>query len=150
MRSSCRHGLSTVRILSHLVCLGLLGCGQSQTQDPSNMMCVNRLQMPSYPALAKAAHLSIEVSAAFTLTTGGSIQSVVFEGATDKKPENQNLFLPTIEKTIRASTFEPACAQKTVRIRYVFRMDAAPDVTASWFGYPNRVEVWAVSPQAGY
>ena len=113
------------------------------------MMCVKRLQMPSYPPLARAAHLSIEVSAALTLTADGKIQSVVFEGATDPRPENEQLFLPTIEQTIRASAFEPACAQKTVRISYVFRMDApeAPDVTASWFGYPNRVEVWAASPR---
>ncbi len=113
------------------------------------MMCVRRLQMPSYPALAQAGRLSMDVTAAITLATEGKVQAVVFEGATDSRPGNQNLFLPTIEQTIRASAFEPACAQKTVRISYVFRMNAAegPDVTASWFGYPNRVEVWAVSPR---
>jgi len=108
--------------------------------------------MPSYPALARAARLSLEISAAVALTTDGKVQSVAFEGASDPRPENQNLFLPTIEQTIRASAFAQACGQKTVRIMYAFRMNAAegPDVTASWFGYPNRVEVWAVSPPAGY
>jgi hypothetical protein len=91
----------------------------------------------------------MEVTAAITLATDGKVQSVVFEGATDSKPGNQNLFLPTIEQTIKASAFEPTCAGKTVRISYVFRMNAEPDpdLTASWFGYPNRIEVWAVSPR---
>jgi hypothetical protein len=35
------------------------------------------------------------------------------------------------------------CPQ-TVQFKHV-QMDAAPDVTASWFGYPNRAEVWGVS-----
>jgi hypothetical protein len=85
------------------------------------------------------------------LATDGKVQSVVLEGATfpgasDGKPGLENLFRPTIEETIRESEFEPTCAAKTVRIGYVFRMNVAPYITASWFGYRNRVEVWAVSP----
>jgi hypothetical protein len=146
MRSLCGHGLSIARMLSLLMCTGLVACSQRDTTDPSNMMCVKRLRMPAYPSLAQSARLSMEVTAAVTLGTDGKVQSLVFEGATDSKPGNQHLFLPTIEQTIRASAFEPTCANKTVRVSYAFKMDAAPDVTGSWFGYPNRVEVWAVTP----
>lgn len=90
----------------------------------------------------------MEFTAAISLTTGGKVQSVVLEDATDSRPGYVDRFRPTIEKTIRVSEFEPTCAAKTVRIRYVFKMDAGRLVTASWFGYPNRVEVWAVSPIA--
>ena len=135
------------RTLPLLACLCLLGCSQRDNTDPSNMTCVKRLQMPSrYPSLAQSARLSMDVTAAITVASDGKVQSVVYEGATDSRRANQNLFLPMIEQAIRASAFEPLCAHKTVRISYTFKMDAAPDVTASWFGYPNRVEVWAVSP----
>jgi hypothetical protein len=106
--------------------------------------------MPSYPTLARLSRTSIEVSAAITLATDGKIQSVAFERVSDTRPAAQHLLLPTIEQTIRASAFQPECGNKTVPISYAFKMDAAPDVTASWFGYPNRVEMWAVSPPAGY
>jgi hypothetical protein len=93
--------------------------------------------------------MSMDVTVAITLAPDGKIQSVNFEKATGVNPGNEKLFQPTIEQTIRASAFEPACANKTVRIFYAFRMNAAeaPDLTASWFGFPNRVEVWAVSPR---
>src|SRR5262249_43676716 len=136
----------TLRMLPFLLCLSLLGCGRRDTTDPSHMICVRRLQMPSYPSIAQAAHLSMEVTAAINLTDG-NVRSVAFEGATLPKPQDQNLFLPTIERTIRGSAFEPTCGNKTVRLSYAFRMDAATnDVAGSWYGYPNRVEVWAVTP----
>jgi hypothetical protein len=153
MRLSSGQSVSILGTMPLLACMGLFGCGQRDATEPSNMICVKRLQVPSYyPSLAQASRSSLDVTAAITLATDGKVQSVVFEGATGVRPESQRLFLPTIEQTIRASAFEPACAQKTVRISYAFKMnaDAGPNVTASWFGYPNRVEVWAVSPPAGY
>src|SRR5882762_3684977 len=147
MKCSCHDGMWILRTLPLLVCLGVFGCSHGVATDPSNMMCVKRLQMPFYPPVPQAARTSIEVSAAITLTKDGTVQTVVLEGATGGRPDDERLFRPTIERTIRASAFEPACANKTVRISYAFRMNVAPDVTASWFGYPNRVEVWAVSPR---
>ena len=110
-------------------------------------MCVKRLLVPRYPAVAQSARLSIDISAAITLSSDGKVESVVIADASDSRPTIKDIFLLTIEQSIRSSEFEPACAQKTVRIIYSFRMDAAPDVTASWFGYPNRIEVWAVTPR---
>ena len=142
MRLSSRHGVSIACTVPLVMCLGVFGCSQRDTTDPSNMTCVKRLQIPSYPTIARLARASFETSAAIRLATDGKIQSVVLEGATGL----EQLFRPTIEETLRASAFEPSCSHKTVRVSYAFRMNVAPDVTASWFGYPNRVEVWAVSP----
>lgn len=139
----------TVRMLSLLVtCVGLWGCGHPYAPPPSSdMTCVKRLQMPShYPEIAQAARLSFEVTAAISLSADGRAQSVAFEGASDAKPGNQDLFKPMIEKTIRESEFEPSCGQKTVRIVYLFKMNVPSGITGSGFGYPNRVEVWGVSP----
>jgi hypothetical protein len=141
------------RTLLLLLCVTFWGCGDSETTDASNMRCVKRLKMPAYPAIAQSARASFEVTAVVSLEANERVQSVAFEGDSDGKPANQNLFKPTIEKAIRESEFEPACAGKAVRIVYLFRMNMPSGITAiaaSWFGYPNRVEVWAVSPPAGY
>ena len=140
----------TARTLPLLLCVTFWGCGHSEMTDASNMRCVKRLKMPAaYPAVAESARSSFEVTAVISLEANGRVQSVAFEGASDGKPVNQNLFKPTIEKTIRESEFEPACSGKAVHIVYVFRMDmpsALTAIAASWFGYPNRVEVWGRSP----
>jgi len=150
MRWSCRQNVSTARALLVVMCLGAFGCSQRETADSSNMMCVQRLQIPSYPPIAQAARSSIAVSAAIKLANDGTVQTVVLEGTANSSPQKEGLFRATIEQTIRASAFDPACANKMVRVSYVFKMDAARDVTASWFGYPNRVEVWAVTPLADH
>lgn len=107
------------------------------------------LYLPSaYPAIAESARLPFEVTAVISLEANGTVQSVAFEGASDGKPAVQNLFKPAIEKTIRESEFEPACAGQAVRMVYVFRMDVPKPlsaIAASWFGYPNRIEVWGRS-----
>jgi hypothetical protein len=138
------------RTLPFLLCVTFWGCGHNETTDASNMRCVKRLKMlAAYPAIAESARSSFEVTAVISLEANGRVQSLAFEGASDGKPAIQNLFKPTIEKTIRESEFEPACAGQAVRMVYVFRMDMPSSITAiaaSWFGYPNRIEVWGRSP----
>ena len=134
---------------SYLFCsqlFALIGCAQPHDVDTSNISCVKKLLIPEYPALAQSSRLSMSISAVVMLDDDGRVESVSFKDASDARTEKQSLFAPTIERTIRQSEFESTCARKTMRISYGFRMNAVKDVTASWFGYPNRVEVWAVSP----
>ena len=105
------------RTLPLLLFVTFWGCGHNETTDASNMRCVKRLKMPAAdPAIAESARSSFEVTAVISLEANGRVQSVAFEGASDGKPAIQNLFKPTIEKTIRESEFEPACAGQAVRM----------------------------------
>src|SRR5262249_50886232 len=114
MRVTCRQKMLAARALPLVMSLGAFGCSQHEPADSSNMMCVQRLEIPSYPSIAQAARSSIEVSAAIKLANNGTVQSVVLEGAANSSPQKEGLFRPTIEQTIRASAFDPACANKTV------------------------------------
>src|SRR5947209_3554434 len=94
---ACRQGVSKsiVPTLPLLACL--VGCSHRDTTEPSNMMCVQRLQMPwRYPWIAQAGRVSMNVTATITVASDGKVQSIVLEGATGPRPDLVNLFQPTI------------------------------------------------------
>ena len=120
----------------------MLGCvaGLAQTEQAAeaNMACIEGLQMPSYPPLARVANVSGSVTASVVLATDGSVQS---------KIAGHQLFKETVEKAIQSSTFSKTCASKTVTVIFDFTIDkdlAPTDAQRISFGYPNRF--WIVTP----
>jgi hypothetical protein len=53
-----------------------VSCAQQQ-EDPSNAMCVTRLQVPVYPAIAQSARVSVSLTAAIAVAPDGSTQSII-------------------------------------------------------------------------
>ena len=57
---ACRKGVSKSIVPTLPLLASLVGCSQRATTEPSNMMCVRRLQMPSYyPSIAQSARVSM-------------------------------------------------------------------------------------------
>ena len=123
-----------MRLLLLLMCLTIA----VQAADDSNMACVERLEMPTYPPLANAAKVTGQVVALVTLSADG-IRTLETKSGTGKA---HPLLAPTIEKSMRASTFSKDCADKMVTVVFHFVQDERLPLPQTAFGYPN--QFWIV------
>ena len=71
----------------------------------------------------------------------GAPQCIAFEDSSGSAAD-LNLFRSTIENAMKESRFEPACAGKTVRVGFEFRIGRERPV-AVYFVAPNRFEIEA-------
>jgi hypothetical protein len=134
-----RHWIFTV-VLGMTV--GLCALASAAHVEPaSNAECVVRLQIPSYPYVARVSNSSGAVRAAVALGEGGTVQSQQFELISD--PKNMKIFQPAIARALKASEFGKPCAGRTVRFTFRFKMGAADEV---WFQYPDTYEITALAP----
>jgi hypothetical protein len=64
----------------------------------------------------------------------------------NSRSKQENLFVPFVEKSLRASTFAKSCAGKKVTLVFNFVLSEDPRAkeTTSFFGYPN--EFWIAAP----
>ena len=123
-----------------------LAFAQAISDDPANASCIERLQVPVYPPLAKMARITETATVSVMLGPDAAIQSISSESVTQSR---KAIFVPAVEKAIRASSFAPGCGGKTVKLVFHFVLgESAPsdhgqDVS---FGYPNRFWI-SVPPQ---
>src|ERR1700691_6746181 len=93
-----------------LVVSGLPAVAQNET----NMSCVERLEIPSYPILAKQARITGVLTVTVPLGPDASAGRISSQWASQwnsvSKPEG--LFLPVIEKSLLESRFAKSCAGK--------------------------------------
>ena len=120
--------------------------GARQVEETSNVACVKRLQLPIYPPIAQDARLSMSLTTAIVLASDGSAQSISFERISGERADLAKLFFSELERAMRRSQFSSTCGGKTVRLVFEFRMNGNPPDKMMWFGFPNRFEVWEVSP----
>jgi hypothetical protein len=112
-------------------------------QIDTNMACVERLEIPTYPALAKQARIAGVLTASVRLGPEGSIGKI----SSQFVPESTKsvMFASAIEESLRASIFAKSCAGKQVRLVFNFVL-SEPGVstqTTFSFGYPN--QFWVVA-----
>lgn len=115
------------------ICAGIAYAQDTET----NMQCVERLEMPVYPPLAKQARIAGTVTAVVAISSGGAAKTMARGDA---------LLTPAVEGAIRASMFRKACAGKSVTLVFHFVvgdiLDKLPQRIA--FGYPN--QFWITVP----
>jgi hypothetical protein len=132
-----------------LLCFGLapLAMSQATTADDTNASCIEKLQMPVYPVLAKQARLWGTFTVSVTLDPDASVQTVSSEMESNVRPSRKAIFVPALEKSIRESSFAHGCGGKTVTLVFQFVLgtgaptDHGQDVS---FGFPNRF--WISTP----
>jgi hypothetical protein len=112
-----------------------------QPTDSTNAQCVERLQIPSYPYVARVSISSGALRAAVTLGERGEVRSQQFEVVSD--PKNLKIFQPAVERALKASRFRGSCAGQTVRLTFRFKMGGADEV---WFEAPATYEITALPP----
>jgi hypothetical protein len=120
-----------------LVVLPIQVLAQPATDAGSNIQCVERLEIPEYPALPRQARIQGTQTVVVLLADGASIATVESKFRSISGRTN-TYFTATAESAIRHSRFAQACAGKTVKVifHYEFREgDAADSMFA--FGSPN-------------
>jgi outer membrane biosynthesis protein TonB len=100
------------------------------------MSCIERLQMPRYPPLARQAAIQGSVKATVDLAPDASIQM---------KLVGHRLLSQAVETAVRASRFRPGCGGKSVSLIFNFEFDSDPAKIVS-FGYPNQFWISAQPP----
>jgi len=108
-------------------------------QGDSNMSCVERLEIPGYPALAAQARIQGTITVSVALASDGRVGKVETEAAS-KYSQARSLFGTPVWKAIREAKFRADCGGKTVRLIFHFDLEgiAGLQTRASvLFGYPN-------------
>jgi TonB family protein len=123
-----------------------LSC-MAQTEEP---LCPRHIETPTYPQIARTAHVSGKVVLALTIDADGNVS-----GAKVANEDEQfvKLLARGVITNIRLWTFaKPRVAPFTQNITYVFQLDDKlplagvhdyPDVTIVTYDLPNRVTVRA-------
>ncbi len=130
------------------VMFSLAGCATRASNDSIDMTCVERLELPSFPAIADSARVEAGVTAAVRLTQDGKVDTVSM-GVGSGMEYAAKLFYPAVEKAMKASTFLPSCGGKTVHLAFEFpfptRSETGETVQTVRFKNPNRFEI-ALTP----
>jgi hypothetical protein len=127
-----------MRFLLTLALCSWTAVGQANQDGGSNMSCVERLQMPLYPPLARAARISGSVTVTISIAADGSRKTTM-------SPSAHLLLTAAIEKALQASAFRTSCAGKSVTLvfNFVFGNELDPDRLPQRvsFAYPNQFYV---------
>jgi len=124
-----------------LLAIAISAASMAQDVDNTNTSCIKRLEMPTYPALAKSAQITGTVRASIALDTEAKTQKV----ETSFASRSLAMFDASINLALQKSNFRKDCASKTVRIVFHFEIAGRPaddpKVTIA-YGYPD--EFWVV------
>jgi hypothetical protein len=117
-------------------------------QSETNIECVERLEIPTYPALPKQARIAGVLTTTLLLGPEASVEKITsdWNSQSTSGSKRENLFLPAVEKALRGSTFAKSCAGRKVNLVFNFVLSENPrlQATTSFFGYPN--QFWIAAP----
>jgi hypothetical protein len=126
-----------------------IGTAQNPFEPETNIGCVERLQMPAYPPLAKQAHLEATITASVVLAPKPTVRQQVTTQYKSKTQTAAAILMPTVEKAIQEAAFRSDCTGKTVVLIFDFKFAGPPSGNPKQsvsFGYPNKF--WIVSEPA--
>jgi TonB family protein len=119
-----------------------------QPQTDPNVACIERLEIPRYPALATQARIEGTITVSVLLAQQGSVQQVDTE-VESSFGQAKSLFGSPVWKAISEAKFLPECSGKTIRLVFHFHLmgTSAGNATQSVsFGYPNTFWIVAEAP----
>ena len=108
-----------------------------ETGNESESSCFERLEMPTYPPLARRARITQVVSLTIILGDGGTVSRV--EGPASNV--FSKLFKNASEEAVRKSQFRAACTGLAATV--VFHFELKDEESSYAFGYPNHFYVRA-------
>lgn len=120
----------------------------SAPQDATNILCVEKIQIPTYPPLARQARVAGTLSVKVKLGQNGIVSEVSAQSRLNND-RAQAILLTPIEKALRQAQFRTDCAGKVVILEFDFHIDGDPydhQTQEVAFGYPNRFWITARPP----
>jgi hypothetical protein len=131
-----------------LATLQVAACAQTSGDSDSNTGCIERLQLPEYPALAKQARIqgTITVSISISSPATSSRVETVYSGPFLR---TKGILSQPVEEAIRRAEFRQGCAGKVVALILHFELIDDPrtrPIQSVSFGGPNEFLISAVLP----
>jgi hypothetical protein len=140
--------IRAVASLCLVVLAGMCFAQESGSNRNSNIACVDRLRLPTYPLLAQQARISGTVHAAVGLSATASPERIEI-GPAPNAPPVRGLLKAPVEKAIREAIFKKDCSGKTVELVFVFEIrgdaEETPKQTVS-YGFPNIFRIESEAP----
>jgi hypothetical protein len=124
----------------------LLGAGVAVAQssdEHTNVACIERLDIPEYPALAESARITATVTASVRLGNGGQIGAVESALSTHPAEPVKSAFLKAVDESLRSSKFSAACDGKTITLLFQFLLGEQIGTQRFSFNYPNSFSILA-------
>ena len=121
----------------------------ASAQDSSNLICVEKMELPSYPPIAQQARLSGTITVKILLSATGSAQDVNVQADPKASGTAKDLLGPVVANVIRRAAFDPNCGGKTVSIVFVFELagtSMGPAKQTAGFGSPNKFWIRSEAP----
>lgn len=117
---------------------------QPATASRGDISCFQRLIVPDYPALARAARIAADVTVSVVIGEGSASHKITTH-VEKPKGDIRRLFSERVEKAIRSSTFDKQCVGKTIELVFSFEPGHDMPVEGSKqtisFSYPNRFTI---------
>lgn len=107
----------------------------NRVESPSSIECVEHLEIPDYPVLARSARTSGTLLVKVLLSDQATIQSIEIDLQEREAPGRLQFFKPSSERAIKSSRFSKTCGGKTVTL--VFHYEASNDPVSFAFEPPN-------------
>ena len=122
---------------------------EAAQQTDSNLMCIERMELPSYPPLAQSARISGTVKVEVLLSPAGSVQDVNVRADPQRSTAGKGILEGAVANSIRLADFDRNCGGKHVRVEFVFELAGTsmgrPKQSVS-FGSPNRFLIKSEAP----
>ena len=115
-------------------------------EDTSNVSCIERLQLPSYPPLARMARIVGVVVVVVDLGEDAKVRQVVVDPRT---PGGHPILFAPVEYALRRAQFNPGCIDTRVTLVFEFKLEGDPydrNQQDLAFGFPNRFYITARLP----
>ena len=130
-----------------------LALAQESAKSDSNISCIERIQMPSYPALAQSARIQGTITASVSVRPNASEREIKMdrEGNSSAVTRGLAIIVPLVEAAIRTATFRTDCDGKNVTLVFRFELRGPavePPKTSVEFGSPNQFWIVASAPTA--
>ena len=125
------------------------GTAQNPFEPETNIGCVERLQLPAYPALARQAQVEATITASVLLSPKPTVRQQVITQFKSKTQRAAAILMPAVEKAIQEAAFRADCTGKTVVLIFDFKVAGQPSGNPGQsvsFGYPNKF--WIVAEPA--
>ena len=108
-------------------------------ESPSNIGCLERLEMPDYPPLPRQAHIQAIQTVKVLLSGQATVETI--ESSIQAKPTAvERAFKESAEKALKNSRFSKACGGKTITL--VFHYELREDEKKSLFAFEPPNHFW--------
>jgi hypothetical protein len=108
-----------------------------QAESPSNIECLERLEIPDYPPLARQAQIQVIQAVKVLLSDQATVQNVE-QTLQGKVVKLDGFFKEGAEKALKSSRFSKTCGGKSVTLVFHYEIRDDPNRSSPFaFGTPN-------------